>query len=60
MIAFRLAFVVSVVGAAALFVIYLATGDRRWARWAVRVLLVGGGVILLYLVLFALERLLAH
>lgn len=59
MIAFRLILVVTVVAAIALVVAYLLTGERRWAQWAGRVALGGGALLLLYLLLFLLERLIA-
>ena len=36
---------------------FLLTGDRKWLRFTVRVLLVGMVILLIFIILFVLERL---
>lgn len=59
MIAFRLVLVVTLVGALLAVVLYGVTGNGGWLRIAKAIGLGGGALLLLYLLLFALERLLA-
>jgi len=58
-IAFRLVLVLTILAVLVALAAYFVTGERRWVRWALRGASVGGAILLLYLLLFLLERLVA-
>jgi len=59
MIAFRLVLIVTLITVTLATALYLLTGRSHWLRLAKGVGIVGGAVLLLYLLLFFIERLLA-
>jgi hypothetical protein len=59
MIAFRLVLIVTLITVTLATALYLLTGGSHWLRLAKGVGIVGGAVLLLYLLLFFIERLLA-
>lgn len=56
MLGFRLLLVFVLLGAGVCVAAYLWSGERRWLLYAKRILRLALGIVLIYLGLFALER----